>query len=239
MFGELKTHPEGNTHSTLQGYSRIDYFLVDSKLIPFTYNLKYHNIIISDHATLTFMIELSGMTEKQTQWRLNPQILNDKACYEYLITQINMFFETNDYPETPASLLWETFKTFIGGALISTQAFRNKENRAKQHVLEREIRQLDMENAIAPCTIIHNKIAAFKYKLNQIYSDQIIKLDQNTKQLHFEFGDKPQKLLARQLRKQEGEKTIYKIKSDTEQILTLPKVVNDRFSQYYQTLYST
>lgn len=75
--------------------------------------------------------------------------------------------------------------------------------------------------------------------LNHIYSDQIIKLYQHTKYLQFEFGDKPQKLFARQLRKLDGEKTIHKIRSDTGETLTLPKDTNDRFLQYYQTLSST
>ena len=147
-------------------YSRIDYFLIDSKLIQFTYNSKYHNIIISDHAPLTFMIKLNGRTEKQSQWRLNPQILKENVCQEYLTKQINMFFETNDHPGTSASLLWETFKAFARGAMISSQAFHNKDNRVKHQALERELRQLDIENAAAPTMIKHNKIAALKYKLN-------------------------------------------------------------------------
>lgn len=115
------------------------------------------------------MIKLNGMTEKQTQWRLNPQIINDKVCYEYLITQINMFFQLNDRPETSVSLLYETFKAFVRGALISSQAFHNKKNPAKQHVLEMEIRQLDIENDAAPSMIKHNKIAALKYVKSHIF----------------------------------------------------------------------
>lgn len=37
-------------------YSRIDYFLVDAKLIPHTLNAKYHSIVISDHSPLTFSV---------------------------------------------------------------------------------------------------------------------------------------------------------------------------------------
>lgn len=86
--------------------------------------------------------------------------------------------------------------------------------------------------------IKRNKIAALKYRLNHILSAQILRLFQPTKQMHFEFGDKPQKLLACQLHKLQDERTIYKIRSDKGDLLTLPKDINDRFLNYYQTLYS-
>ena len=84
--------------------------MVDSKLISLTYNSKYHNITISDHAPLTFMIKINGKMEKQRQWRLNPQILKDKVTQKYITEQIKIFFEINDKPEISSSLLWETFK---------------------------------------------------------------------------------------------------------------------------------
>ena len=122
--------------------------------------------------------------------------------------------------------------------MISSQAFFNKENRREQQALEKEIKQLDTENAANPTMIKHNKIAVLKYKLNKIYSDQVVKLYQYTKQLQFEFGDKPQKLLARQLRKLEGEKIIHRIKSRNGELLVNPRDINERFLQYYKNLYS-
>lgn len=44
-------------------YSRIDYFLVDSKLIPFTLNISYHNIVISDHSPVTFALKIPQMVK--------------------------------------------------------------------------------------------------------------------------------------------------------------------------------
>lgn len=54
-------HPDEREYSFFssvhRSYSRIDFFLVDAKLIPIVANSNYHNILISDHApTLLFSI---------------------------------------------------------------------------------------------------------------------------------------------------------------------------------------
>ena len=67
----------------------------------------------------------------------------------------------------------------------------------------------------------------------------MVKLYQYTKQIQFEFGDKPQKLLARQLRKIQGEKIIHRIKSENGEFLTQNNDINERFLQYYKDLYSS
>lgn len=42
-------------------YTRIDYFLIDAKLMPHAANAKYHNIVISDHGPLTFTLNIQSM----------------------------------------------------------------------------------------------------------------------------------------------------------------------------------
>lgn len=48
-------------------------------------------------------------------------------------------------------VLWDTFKAYIRGCIISYQAFQRKRNRAELEALEVQIRELDMENAKHPC----------------------------------------------------------------------------------------
>lgn len=61
----------------------------------------------------------------------------------------------------------------------------------------------------------------------------------SVKQKYFEFGDKPHKLLARQLRKIENDRSIHSIKSVSGAALTLPTDINNRFKQFYEALYSS
>lgn len=132
MYGGLQIKLEGNILSTHKTYSRIDYFLVDTKLIPFTSNPKYHSSIISDHAPLTFFLIIEGMTNKNLFWRFIPHIVNNPQGCAYLRKQMEFFFETNDTPGISPSLLWESIKAFIRGSKISYQAFQNKKNKMEQ-----------------------------------------------------------------------------------------------------------
>lgn len=85
----------------------------------------------------------------------------------------------------------------------------------------------------------HTKFSALKYKLNKILSDRICSAFIFTKQQYYEFGNKPHKLLARQLRKLANDRAIHKIKSVSSSILTSPKDINDRFRQFYESIYTS
>lgn len=231
---------EYSFHSQVHNiYTRIDYLILDGKLMPKVCTAKYHNIVISDHSPVTFSIKIDNMEKPQRNWRLNSPLLTNKVFINHLKRDIKMFFELNDKLDISMGVLWDTFKAYIRGCIISYQAFQRKRNRAEAEVLEIQIRELDVENAKHPCIEKYKKICALKYKLNEILTSKISKSFQYVKQKYFEFGDKPQKLLARQLHKTASELTIYKIKSDTGEFLTSSKDINSRFQTFYETLYSS
>lgn len=145
----------------------------------------------------------------------------------------------NDLSETSPSILWEAFKAYIRGSIISFEASRRKENISKLKDLEEQIKMMDQENARSPSASLHRKITTLKYEYNQIMSVKISKAFLYTRQRFFEFGDKPHKLLARQLRKMESDRTIHKVKARDNTILTKPKDINNRFLEYYADLYTS
>ena len=220
-------------------YTRIDYLLVDAKLLPHIHNPKYHNILISDHSPVTFILNVNGLKPSRPLWRMNPQLINDPTFCVYTRAQLKMFFETNDTPETSPCLLWETLKAFLRGCIISFMGARNKKNRAKLMELEKQIHDLDKENARHPSMDIYKQILELRIQYNQITSAKISKSFLFLKQRYFEFGEKPQKLLARQLRKLESDRTIHKIKSEQGTPLTSLKDINNRFKEFYEVLYSS
>ena len=131
-------------------YSRIDFFLVDGKLLPYTFNPKYHNIIISDHGPVSFTLRLDSFTKPQRNWRFNPQLLENNRFCEYLESQIAFTNDTNDKDNISPVLLWETFKAFLRGCIISYQSSLKK-------------KKVGLSN---PANDKHNRISALKYKLN-------------------------------------------------------------------------
>lgn len=92
-------------------------------------------------------VKLLGIGKSQSRWRFNPQMLAEAKVCEYLKSQIEFFFETNDTPGVSPSLLWETFKAFLRGCIISYHTTQNKRRKAEQIELEKQIKQLDIENA--------------------------------------------------------------------------------------------
>lgn len=96
---------------------------------------------ISDHSSLTFSLYLENMTSSYSNWRLNSQLRTEKEFYEYLKTQINIYFERNDIPETIPATLWEAFKAYLRGCVISFKIARKKNNKIKIEELEKQIQQ--------------------------------------------------------------------------------------------------
>lgn len=220
-------------------YTRIDNFIADARILPNVCTAKYHNIIISDHCPVTFTFKVCNSTKSERNWRFEPQLLNNPKFQQYLQSQTTLFFETNDKNDVSPCLLWETYKAFIRGCIISFQASQKKRNKEEQVKLERQIEKLESENAQMPSADKYNAICALKYKLNQILSSNISRAFTYMKQKHFEFGDKPHKLLARQLKQLESDRTIYKIKSAEGTILTSHKDINSSFKNFYESLYTS
>lgn len=237
------TNPTGREYSFYSAphnsYTRIDYFLIDAKLMPYATDAKYHSIVVSDHSPLTCNLAIQNMVRPQMNWRLNPLLLTEREFCDYLKSQISLYFETNDNADTSPAILWEAFKAFLRGSVISFEAYRRKKNKARLLEIDRQINKLDKENARIPSIDLHKRISSLKYEYNKILSAKVSKSFLYIKQKYFEFGDKPHRLLARQLRKQENDRTIHKIKSDKGEVMMKPKDINDRFLQFYKNLYTS
>lgn len=78
-----------------------------------------------------------------------------------------------------------------------------------------------------------------EFKYNTILSKQVSMRLLKVKQKHFELADKPDKLLARQLRNIQANGAIRKIKTETGTISTDLKKMNDCFRKFYEELYTS
>ena len=67
--------------------------------------------------------------------------------------------------------------------------------------------------------------------------EQVLNHIQKLKQTHFKLGNKPDKLLARQLKGVQAERAIHRVSSLSGQTITEPSLINNRFYQYYAQLY--
>lgn len=105
-----------------RSYSRIDHFFVDDRSLSFVNHSKYHSIIISDHCPLQLDLHMPNGSTKHRTWCSDPLLLTDKDFTNFFISQIDYFFETSTTPDMSYSIIWEAFKVYIRGQIISYPA---------------------------------------------------------------------------------------------------------------------
>lgn len=115
-----------------KSYNRIDYFLIASELLPSVTNSVYHNILISDHSPVSLNFR-NILSSPKYSWHFNPLVLEDQSFIEHMNAHINKFLVTNDNGEVSDSVLWEAFKVFTRGHIISFYSAKKREfnNRLK------------------------------------------------------------------------------------------------------------
>lgn len=169
-------HPSDRKYSFFPAvhgsFSRIDYFLVDARLISKVDNSTYHNILVSDHAPLSMSINLNSSARHYT-WKLNPTLLTDRYFRENVSFMIADYLQTNDTGEVSDSILWETFKVVLRGEIISYQSsckiarlHRLSDIESELPVLEESYRNSNSEDTL-------KAILKLKYEYNQILSGQV------------------------------------------------------------------
>lgn len=131
-------------------YSRIDYFLLDKKLLPLLRSSEYDSIIISDHSPVKMVLCFPDNEPPQRNWRLNPRLLSDEDFVNFLSAQIDFFLETNQSPDMSQSNLWEAMKAYLCGQIISYNVSMNRRRSACLNELISLIEDVDHKNSEAP-----------------------------------------------------------------------------------------
>uniref|UniRef100_A0A8C4S3X3 Reverse transcriptase domain-containing protein n=1 Tax=Erpetoichthys calabaricus TaxID=27687 RepID=A0A8C4S3X3_ERPCA len=235
-------NPNSRTYSFYSpvhySYSRIDYFFIDNNFLPTIKSCKYDTIVISDHAPLVLELKSLSPSHSPHRWRLNPLLLADENCTEFISKQISFFLETNTSTEVSAGTLWETLKAFLRGQIISYLSHRNKLETKKVSELRNEITRIDEEQARRPSEALHRKRQALHTELNILTTKETEQLIYKSRQHYYEHGEKANKLLAQQIHKQEVHNAIPVITNKNgEEIIDHNKIMHT-FRDYYKSSYS-
>lgn len=126
------------------------------------------------------------------------------------------------------------------GHIISFEAAKKRINNNRLSEIENSLPILEETYKSSGSQEDYKKILKLKYEYNSILGKRTEVLLLKLKQKQFELSDKPETLLARQLRGEQAKQTIHKIKNaKTNQIITDPNKINDCFRDFYSDLYST
>lgn len=215
-----------------KSYTRINYFLVEAKLTSNINYTQYHNTLISDHSPVSLELKLA-LPKQRHYRRFNPWLLTDQEFIKYMATRLEEFLKTNDTGDVSDSTLWEALKVVMPGCIISFEASKKREQRRRLVEIEKTLLHIEQNYRSSLLQEDFNKILNLKNEFNRILSGNVSKLLLKLRQRHFEIGDKPERLLARQLKGAQASDAINKIKFKTGDLLTNHKEINNCFKDFF------
>lgn len=140
-----------------RSYTRIDFFLLDNRLLHDVLSCEYHSIVISDHAPVSLHIHFSQGRPPTKFWRFNSHLLSEPKFKDFVASQIQLFFEINDTQDTSTDILWESFKAYLRGQIISFISGFRKSERSKLKEISDEIQRLDAQYSIDSSDLLYKK----------------------------------------------------------------------------------
>uniref|UniRef100_A0A3P9JW43 Reverse transcriptase domain-containing protein n=1 Tax=Oryzias latipes TaxID=8090 RepID=A0A3P9JW43_ORYLA len=220
-------------------FSRIDFFLLDVRLLSNLVSVDYHGIAISDHSPVSLDLAILSRPRLLNQWRFNAVLLAEESYKEFIQSQLTLFFEFNDLPETNRSNLWEASKAYIRGQLISFISNKRKVESARTNLLLNDIKDTDQLLAASFDPDLYKKRLALQTELDLISTTEVRTLLLKSRQRFYESGDKAGKLLSYQARAEASSRLIPAILSPAGVTITDPVSVNETFAKFYSTLYTS
>lgn len=193
-------------------YTRIDYFLVDNRLLSSVSDCKYNAIVLSDHAPLSVYIFFNNSISSRPPWCLNTRLLSKEDFVSFISGQIDFFsLNTNKSPDISAGVLWETFKAYIGGEIISYSR-----HESKLSILAQRISQLDNLYASSQSPDTYKERLSLQVEFDILMTHHTTELLLRTRSQFYEHGDKASKLLGHQLRQRSTSRQIPQIRTNSD-----------------------
>lgn len=221
-------------------YSRIDYFFMQTENRDMIQDCWIGVADVSDHSAIYLKIHLN-CRQKDTVWRLNVGILNNKSVVEQIRADIRTYLKENDNGETDPAILWDALKAVIRGKLIAITSNLKRERIKQYKNYIEELRDLEQKHKgnrkVDPK--VNKRMNEVRKEINNLLQHEVETKARYLKQNYYESGPKAMKLLARRLRKQQAETTVNKIYDPkTNKPKYKPKEIENIFREYYKELYS-
>uniref|UniRef100_H3A996 Endonuclease/exonuclease/phosphatase domain-containing protein n=1 Tax=Latimeria chalumnae TaxID=7897 RepID=H3A996_LATCH len=232
-------HPKTREYSHYshahKSFSRIDLFLISSSLTTVTFSPQY----ISDHSPVCVQLEAPGDLQSPYRWRLDPQLLTREDSIGEIKSAIQEFFHFNQSWSSPPDMIWEALKATIRGKIIAISSANKKSFQQQMVSLERELSGAETELYKNNSEENRERVASLQHDLNVLSSSRAERALLRTRSRFYARGDKADKLLAWQLRREEANRLIPSIKLPDDTLSYSPGAINGAFRSYYSSLYST
>ena len=156
-------------------------------------------------------------------------MLSNEAFHTLVTTWIDNYTQDNkDSPVSPATM-WDAAKATLRGHLIAYASSKKKAMEAHRLDLERELERCEKVHKQYPDSTSWSQLKAAKPKLKVFF----------TKQKYHEYSNRPSRLLAYQLKKEQSERTIMAIRTAEDEVTYDPKKIHLTFHDFYCKLYTS
>lgn len=220
-------------------FSRIDYFLMDNRLLPIVKKCEYEAIIISDHAPLLMTLDMPTSQDSYRPWRLNNLWLSDECFVQFISSEISTFMEHNETPGMSSSTIWESMKAYLRGQIISYCAQKKKGEVAHLKKLTEDILHVDMSLAQTPSPDLYKQRLMLQTEFNLLSTKHITNLLNKTYHKIYEHGEKIGTTLAHQLRQRSAAQNITEINDESGTKHINHFQINQTFFKFYSRLYTS
>uniref|UniRef100_A0A8C5HT91 Reverse transcriptase domain-containing protein n=1 Tax=Gouania willdenowi TaxID=441366 RepID=A0A8C5HT91_GOUWI len=145
----------------------------------------------------------------------------------------------NDKNGADPRIVWDTYKAYMRGMIISYTSRRKKERAAKQLEIENKVKLLEETyyKTRSEATLIELK--STRTVLNNLITRKAERDILFTKQNFFELANKPNRLLARLARNAPIKSYISAVQDENQQRQTNNRQINESFKRFYTKLYSS
>lgn len=219
-------------------YSRIDYFLVDSKLLSSVRRCDYEAIVISDHAPHLMQLAFLNKSMPRT-WRFNNLLLAEKPFRDFISAQTELFLSINDTGEVSKSTLWEALKAFLRGHIISYSAAANKQRTERIFTITNQIIDIDRRYSASPTPDLYKERLKLQTEFDLLTTNETARQLLQARHRSYEHGEKAGKLLALQIRQSAASRMITEVRTSSGQITADQQDINKEFENFYTRLYSS
>ncbi len=153
-------------------------------------------VLIYQIITLFLKIILNAR-KRQTIWRLNVGILNNKGLLKDLKEEIKQYMEENNNGEVGPHIIWDALKVVVRGKIIAKTTLIKKNKRERYSDLSAEMRELEQQFQKTNDPKIYKQIKDIKTKITELLLDEYGKKCTYLKQNYYEIGPRATKLLAK------------------------------------------
>lgn len=185
-----------------KSYSRIDFLLVDKFTLMKVTSSSIEEIVWSDHAPVGLVVSNGPHAPQASQWRLKTEVLYDKSCLERIGEAHDEFFLLNEDCGVDVALTWCSYKAVLRGVLIQQTAYLRKKQRGEIDSLLTRIKENKAKNKSSPSLSVTASLATDRLALRDLLLRDYEQMMYRTRATFYHHGNRPGKILARQLKAQ-------------------------------------